>query len=509
MQGQRGNLYRKKFRMSGLIRVLVAFAIVMMTMMMMATTFMTFKDRISISSSSSSSSSIKAETVHFGGSTTTTTGSTGGSTSKLVVGFESSINHGYNSSNSSSSDNVTSITSSSNNDSSSKRNQKIKREEIVGGDDRRACRVIIENKVDFHHEILESIVLRYPLPWDKYNCSSTKPVMFDFALFDNRFPNGMITCPEKKCPKHLNETEFVGWKRYFEISLQNRTFDRFVDGRTVQYHKLIRYAEYENSPLGPPDAVIDATCDIYQRFLVWLNLGKYDNYCVLHRECDFCEAVHYNKSCFLTPMWTPSQCTFLPSDLPRFSKEDLFDSQDGNDLDFEQTTRVCLFGRERNHTMWANVFLQSPYEKYNVRFVIGSRAYSEKRVYTSRHISPKALSFVEHERDYVEFHKRIAQCDILLPATDPIDRPAHFPPSVSGEKSKRKLTGSISQVVGYKIHSVMHHELERIYHDYFTAPVEVYGDSIQSKVDALTKMIATVAQNKKNDENGKIATSKR
>jgi hypothetical protein len=373
----------------------------------------------------------------------------------------------------------------------------VKREEDE--DNRRPCRVIIENKVDFHHEILESIALRYPLPWEKYNCSSTKPIMFDFALFDNRFPNGMITCPEKKCPKHLNETEFVGWKRYFEGHLQNKTFDRAVDGRTVRYNKLIKYAEYESSPLGPPDAVIDATCDIYQRFLVWLTHGTYDNYCVLHRECEFCEDAHYNKSCFLTPMWPKSQCTFLPSDLPRFSREDLHSTlqeDDGDDLDLLQTT-VCLFGRERNHTQWANIFLQCPYEKYNVKFIIGSRVYSVKRIYArASGIPDKALSFVEHERDYVKFSKRVAQCDILLPATDPIDRPAHFPPSISGEKSKRKLTGSISQVVGYKLHSVMHHELERIYHDYFTAPVEVYGDDIQSKVDALTKMIVTVAQNK-------------
>lgn len=371
-----------------------------------------------------------------------------------------------------------------------------KQEKLVnnGKDHHRPCRVIIENKVDFHHEILESIVLQYPLPWGNYNCSSSKPIVYDFALFDNRFPNGMITCPEKKCPKHLNETEFVGWKRYFEGYLQNNTFVRKVDGRKVYYNKLITYDEYESSPFGPPDAVIDATCDIYQRFLVWLTHGKYDNYCVLHRECDFCEQAHYNKSCFLTPMWPDSQCVFLPSDLPKLRADDLVLKEDG-DYDPLQT-KVCLFGRERNHTMWSDIFLQVPYDKYKVKFVIGSRVYKVKRVYTKSKISPKAMSFVGHEKDYLEFSKQIAKCDILLPATDPIDRPAHFPPSVSGEKSKKKLTGSISQVVGYKLHSVMHHELERIYHDYFTAPVEVYGDSIQSKVEALTKMIMRVSKDK-------------
>ena len=87
---------------------------------------------------------------------------------------------------------------------------------------RRSCRVIIENKVDFHHEILESAVLRFPLPFHKFNCSSSKPVIYDFALYQNRFHlkiPGLFGSGAKDA-KFLNETEFWGWKTYFEKNLQ-------------------------------------------------------------------------------------------------------------------------------------------------------------------------------------------------------------------------------------------------------------------------------------------------
>ena len=54
-------------------------------------------------------------------------------------------------------------------------------------DERRPCRVIVENKPDFHHEILESVVKRFPLPWQEFNCSIEKPIIYNFALHDNRF----------------------------------------------------------------------------------------------------------------------------------------------------------------------------------------------------------------------------------------------------------------------------------------------------------------------------------
>lgn len=77
---------------------------------------------------------------------------------------------------------------------------------------RRACRVVIENKVDFHHEVLESVVLRFPLPFNEYNCSTSKPIIYDFALFQNRFHlrvPGLIGSGATEA-QFLNHIEFWG-----------------------------------------------------------------------------------------------------------------------------------------------------------------------------------------------------------------------------------------------------------------------------------------------------------
>jgi hypothetical protein len=87
----------------------------------------------------------------------------------------------------------------------------------------RACRVRVENKVDFNYEVLESLVLRFELPWHQINCDIKKPITFDFALYQNMFhPNIGNLIPGKKNARFLNETEYWSWKRYFEKSYNSK-----------------------------------------------------------------------------------------------------------------------------------------------------------------------------------------------------------------------------------------------------------------------------------------------
>jgi len=121
----------------------------------------------------------------------------------------------------------------------------------------RACRVIIENQFDYHNEVLENVVLRYPLPWHKFNCTTSKAIIYDFTLFQNRFHlkiSGTSTALSKK-ERYLNETEFWGWKMYFEDALQHKVFDR-NDGPKIQTK-----AYFNNLVSYDIDAFIDATCD--------------------------------------------------------------------------------------------------------------------------------------------------------------------------------------------------------------------------------------------------------
>jgi hypothetical protein len=70
----------------------------------------------------------------------------------------------------------------------------------------RPCRVILENAIDYHHEVIESVVRRFPLPWHTFNCTTSKPIIYDFALFQNRFPDRILFSIGEK-PKHLNQTD--------------------------------------------------------------------------------------------------------------------------------------------------------------------------------------------------------------------------------------------------------------------------------------------------------------
>ena len=48
------------------------------------------------------------------------------------------------------------------------------------------CRVALENKMDYHYEVIESTILRFPLPWKKLGCNpNIQPIQFDVALAEN------------------------------------------------------------------------------------------------------------------------------------------------------------------------------------------------------------------------------------------------------------------------------------------------------------------------------------
>jgi len=65
----------------------------------------------------------------------------------------------------------------------------------------RSCKVLIDNPWDYHFEVVESALLRYPLPWNKFKCNLQLPARFDLLLKSEE-AGGMN-----------NETS--GYKRYY------------------------------------------------------------------------------------------------------------------------------------------------------------------------------------------------------------------------------------------------------------------------------------------------------
>lgn len=379
----------------------------------------------------------------------------------------------------------------------------------------RPCRVIIENPIDYHHEVIESVVNRYPLPWHKFNCSINYPIIYDFSLFQNRFPNRVPFYIGKK-PKYLNQTEFWGWKVYFEKNLQYRNITRSErwwssengvesssgsGGGTVAYYRnLISNEEYKNGFMEA-DAIIDVSCGIDLKFMDALKQHS-NRYCVLHNEVVGLEEVVKNKTCWVSPMYPPDYCTFLPIDLPKLEDSTTVAlHDDSNETVCNNSTssatnnrtrkpiRVCAVGGGgRDHSKIVRLFSKVPYRQHNATLIFSARRIKEKARNVVSQLGMEGHVQFTYVKDYLEFAKFVSTCDIYLPCTDPRERKSHFP------WGTKHLTGSIPQIIAYNLSSVMHSDLEAIYHDYLTAaPVEVYNNKTGSDAEALKRMIWRIA----------------
>ena len=353
----------------------------------------------------------------------------------------------------------------------------------------RACRVLVENKVDFHYEVIESLVLRFELPWHKFNCDISKPITFDFALYQNMFhPNLGGLIPGKKKPKFLNETEYWSWKRYFENELQYKTFDRLDGTETKAYfNELILWKDMKKE--HPYDAFVDATCDIRHYMK---DLKTRDNFfCLLHkdqqRDGDYQFVL--GRSCFLTPLWWPKdQCNFMAVDLPKV-REDLEDIAKVSSTEVS----ICVLGSQ-NEPMAAELFSKVPYEENSAYLVYSNRQYRRKRLEATLKKFGIGMDRIRHhsELDFERYHQDILKCDIVLPLKDPIGTPNYFDHPIG----VRKSSGIVPSLIAYKRPALMHQDFAAIYQDFLTAPIETHDDTMESMVDALTRLLVKIHNEK-------------
>ena len=178
------------------------------------------------------------------------------------------------------------------------KDEAITSEDVEEKDDGlKACRVVIENKADYHHEIIESAVLSYPqtTPFlDTKNCSKTKPVIYDFALLNARFGLHAYAVIKGDQRDYINQTEFWSWKTYMEHRLTGSTFER-DDGRLAIYGDFIGYDDYTDRGI---DMTIDVTCDVEPYINSWIDKNK-DSFCISHGECKRCNALTLDRTCFV------------------------------------------------------------------------------------------------------------------------------------------------------------------------------------------------------------------
>ncbi len=320
----------------------------------------------------------------------------------------------------------------------------LEREQVYAS----SCAVVVENKFDYHYEVIESIFLQYPLPWESLGCKMNDTVRFDVALAFNH----------KHAPAKGEREE---WEQYFLHNLKGRLRHR-KDGTLAYIGELVSYTNYTRKY----NAMIGVSCDSSPYFHQWLK--RFSNaYCVLHGICEDCAAWELARSCFLTPMHE-NQCYFFPSDLPHFD----------NRPPPIPSLNICISGsgKKRNYSLLADALAKlKPSEVHVKIFQRSNQIPAELKAFNN----VSDLVEVIQEPGYIRFHEAISKCHILLPLVDP---------SSSVYFQGKKLSGSLPIAVAHKIPTVMHVALANAYKNFLSAPVMVYNDS-ESFVSALSAMV--------------------
>jgi hypothetical protein len=318
------------------------------------------------------------------------------------------------------------------------------------------CRVVIENKVDFHYETLESIALRYPLP-RLTTCpqgNNDTVIVFDFAL---ALQSSRIAVGERQ-----------GWERYFYEHLSQQKRQR-IDGRWIQYGALVNMSHYTYSY----DAYIGASCDYYN-YPVWMNVSQ-DRFCVLHRvECEDtkCTPEMIARTCHISPLY--ERCFFLPVDFPSF-----FDNHNPRPPpNATYPLQLCVSGHGRNNDMLANALRHI--KPKNVLLKVHQRNKRWAKAYRWLYAVPIK---VIRERDFYLYQQSIAHCHVLLPLMDPETNLDYFP-----QGPMKKLSGILAQAMAYRTPVILHAGLVSVYGPHLTAPYLSYTND-ESFVTALDSML--------------------
>jgi len=264
---------------------------------------------------------------------------------------------------------------------------------------------------------------------------------------------------------------------------------------------MITYSQYKDKPV---DAIVVVTCDWSHH---WTNFiqAEMNKYCVLHGTIDKKvrnQIYHhgYNERlCWLNPMFK-DECYFLPSSLP---SRDI--------LDQDEMVHELVPSRQKDEIRLCIIGARAWDAVADILLSVGAEYLREHRVQVHIHTYRKNLkgqSFKVYKEStkqledivsfaldepFLLFQGRIAQCSLMLPMLDPETQPKYFP------GDSQKLSGQISQMVAYKIPSVMREELHAVYKEHLIGvPVKLHDNSTDNFVSAIKSMIMDIQSNATN-----------
>lgn len=352
-----------------------------------------------------------------------------------------------------------------------------------------SCRILITNKIpDFHYEILESIAMRYPLPWEilkQGSCrdsglSGDDPILVDYLL-------SFVWKPALK----NEDMEGWGWKTYFDQHLVGRIRNRTAttDGRFIQFRSIVGITEddlYNKVDWEEYAAEIEASCDVApQTAWRWMRQSA-RRFCVLH-------GVHgpiarpfkeiQRRMCYLNPQHAPN-CWFIPADYPKFNPPQL-PFVDGKKL------RICIPSPTRKDPTPLIQALQKT-QPSNVEIFIPGRNAIVHPNFVEANLSHLVVTQSDLKA-YLDFQQTISQCHVMIPLVEPKGESISYYTQVGDTKSMGKLSGFVSQLIGNGKPSLLHTSIVDIYGSALTARHYAYDstDDGSSFTAAFQAMLAS------------------
>ncbi|KAL7460195.1 hypothetical protein ACHAXS_000658 [Conticribra weissflogii] len=306
--------------------------------------------------------------------------------------------------------------------------------------DRRPCRITVENKADYHYEVIESTIMKFPLPWDSMNCSKIHAT-FDVALAQEH--------------QWANKNELDSWRQYFVNHLTGTTRERTIgDGAIVLFGTPQDYRKYRHEY----DAYIGVSCDTFETYPQWMRKSPH-SYCVLHGPATNLPKDLEERVSWVNPMYPRF---FIPSDLPIFPPAQLHP---------DEPIRLCVKGTtyfcDKSLQLLVDTILTLSNPEMFAIQIMGGRSTKIRPVFSE--ISHLVTRIVEP--DFYKFEEIMSRCHVLLPLIHPWDEGEKYFPS----SDLKKLSGFISQAIGLKLPLLVHEGIYDVYKEHFTRKVWTYS----------------------------------
>jgi len=321
-----------------------------------------------------------------------------------------------------------------------------------------ACRVILLNqKHNYHYEVLESIVAQYPF----YEASSA----CDHSAF--HFTVAIASGEEKEF--YLEKS--LSWYEYATTNMSQTEYVSSDDETSRRLDGVIRNSSTSMNVTGF-DYQIRASCYCESDDdIEWLYESD-THFCVFHEDCG--KAKNVTRALWLNPKIQPS---FFPDFLPAFEHERSFNSSFHN---------LCIVGegKRREYDLLAYYLRWKEPEISKLHFHhfgIGNVQKPMKPFQKLITLHPYP-NFLEYQLELYE------KCDAILSLVTRFQHPEYF-------KGSMKLSGSLVQASAYRKPILLHQDLADTYKEHLVETV-THEDDADSFVEAFEKLIRLLSDTK-------------